>query len=114
MNDDTELRNYYLELCDPRNIMRSMQPTPLIAIAIAAGFATTSFAAPGSSVAINRHRVADCMSRQMAASRTLSYYAAQALCEEQLKAQDKTRAEDALKARNDKPATANAVSAYGR
>jgi len=109
VDDDTEWRNFYLELDCTINILRDMKSSLSIACALAAGFSTAAFAGTGSA-AVNRHRLADCMSRQMAASRTLSYYAAQSLCQDQLKAQERQRAPDGLKAQNDNKLVNNALT----
>jgi hypothetical protein len=77
-----------------------MKTRPLITLALAVACAAPAFAGPLSSSSIGRHRLADCMSRQMAASRTLSYYGAESLCKQQLRAQEH------VKAQNDK-VTAN-------
>ena len=51
---------------------------------------------------LNRHQLADCMSKQMAASRTISYNEASKLCRDRMK----TQAEN-LSARNEaRPANA--------
>jgi hypothetical protein len=49
------------------------------------------------------------MSREMAASRTLSYYAAEKLCTERLRAQEafKAQRQEGLKAQNDKSSDSN-------
>jgi hypothetical protein len=85
--------------------MRVMKLWLIIAVAVVAGCANPSFAEPSSAASVSRHRLAECMSRRMAASRTLSYYAAQALCEDQLKAQERLRTQEGLKAQNDKMPT---------
>jgi len=51
---------------------------------------------------VTHRQLSDCMTKQMLASRTLSYYAAEKICKERLKS-----AADALTARNEgKPANA--------
>jgi hypothetical protein len=68
-----------------------------LALALGAG---TALAGPSPSASINHRRMADCMTREMTASRTLSYYAAQSLCADHLKAQERPKAQEQLKAQN--------------
>ena len=59
-------------------------------------------AAPAPQAAVKRRQLSDCMTKEMAASRTISYYAASKLCKERIKSQV-----DGLSASNQaKPANA--------
>jgi hypothetical protein len=73
----------------------------VLGAALLVGTEAMATAAVSQSV-ISRRQLSDCMTKQMLASRTVSYYAAEKVCKERLK----SRAE-ALTARNEgKPANA--------
>ena len=57
---------------------------------------------PVSQATLNRRQLSECMTREMAASRTISYYAASKLCRDRIKAQ----AEDLSAGNQAKPANA--------
>jgi hypothetical protein len=59
-----------------------------VGVAIGACLPAAQFAqAAAPQSAVNRRQLADCMTREMAASRTISYYEAAKVCKERLKSQ---------------------------
>lgn len=85
--------------------MHSLSIGVLVGAALSCGSATMATAMPATTASqsvIARRQLSDCMTKQMLANKTLSYYAASKLCKARLKSQA-----DALTSRNEaRPANA--------